>query len=71
MIRLLKNYDMMSNQLDLIPSANLKVLQPYLGELSVIVPQNAPSGAPREFSFKVYDWIEMDTIEQVFILEVN
>jgi hypothetical protein len=71
MIRLLKNYDIMSHQLELIPSTNLKVLQPYLGELSVIVPQNAQSGTPMKYSFKACDWTKKDTIEQVLSLPVN
>lgn len=68
MIRLLKNYDLNSHQTELIPSKDLKVLKPYLGELRVIIPKGAKKDEEREISFQLYDWINQDTIIQKMYL---
>lgn len=71
MIRLLKNYNLHSHQLELIPSREMKVIEPYLGELVVIVPEDAPKNKTQQISFKLYDWINQDTIIQEVFLEKN
>jgi hypothetical protein len=71
MIRLLKNYSQNKHQIELIPSKNLKVIEPYLGELRVIIPKNAVKGELEKVSFKTYDWVNRDTIVEDLYLTVN
>ena len=71
MIRLLKNYDLSSHQTELIPSADLKVVEPYLGELRVIIPKGAKKGETRKFTFQIYDWANQDTMVQEIYIDSN
>jgi hypothetical protein len=71
MIRLLKNYDLNSHQIELIPSVDLKVIKPYLGELQIVIPKDAKEGEPRKVSFQIYDWVNRDTIVQEMYLNSN
>jgi hypothetical protein len=71
MIRLLKNYDLSTNQLEFFPSENLKIIEPYLGELKVIIPKDAKENQTREVSFILYDWIKKDTVIQKIYLHSN
>ncbi|MBX2930287.1 MAG: hypothetical protein KF852_20820 [Saprospiraceae bacterium] len=71
MIRLLKNYDLNSHQMELIPSEELKVIEPYLGELTVVTHKGAKESKSREISFKIYDWVRQDTIVQKIYLNPN
>ena len=71
MIRLLRNYDLNSHQMELIESDDLKVIEPYLGELRVIVSKDAKRGDEKEISYELYDWIIQDTIVQNIRLLVN
>jgi hypothetical protein len=71
MIRLLKNYDLNSHQTELIPSKNLKVIKPYLGELTVVVPIFAKKGDYHKTSFEIYNWIDRDTVTQEISMEIE
>lgn len=71
MIRLLRNYDLHSHQMELIPSVDLKVTEPYLGELQVIIPKDAKKGELQKFTFQIYDWINRDTIVQEIHIHPN
>ena len=62
MIRILKNYDLHSHQLELIPSNGLKIIEPYLGEIKVAIPKNENDLI--KINFKMYNWLERDTITQ-------
>ena len=64
MIRLLKNFNIRSHQVELIESSELKVIEPYLGELKVVIPVNAEKDKLRIANFKTYNWITQDTISQ-------
>ncbi len=71
MIRLLKNYDLYSHQMELIPSVDLKVIEPYLGELRVVIPEDAKEGESRKLTFQIYDWVNQDTIVQEMYINPN
>lgn len=69
MIRALKNFSIGSNQLELIENSDLKLIEPNLGELRVVIPMNAEKDKPRVVNFKTYDWINQDTLNQIIILK--
>ncbi len=71
MIRLLKNYDLYSHHMELIPSVDLKVIEPYLGELRVVIPEDAKEGESRKLTFQIYDWVNQDTIVQEMYINQN
>lgn len=71
MVRLLKNYDLASNQLEFVPTKNMKVIEPYLGEFTVKIPIDTKEGSPYPISFQLYDWIKKDTITEKIILFSN
>jgi hypothetical protein len=64
MIRLLKNYNFQHHQIELIPSNNLNVIRPYLGELRVVVPKDSKKGDLQKVTFKTYNWVTRDTLVQ-------
>ena len=69
MIRILKNYDLHSHQLELIPSNGLKIIEPYLGEIKVAIPKNENDLI--KINFQMYNWLKRDTITQNFYLSRN
>lgn len=71
MLRLLKNYDSYSHNLEFIPGENVKVIEPYLGEIFVAVPENAQKGTKYKMNFKLYDWIKRDTVEEWFQFDID
>lgn len=62
MIRILKNYDLHSHQLELIPSGGMKIIEPYLGEIKVVIPKNENDLI--KINFQLYNWLKRDTITQ-------
>jgi hypothetical protein len=62
MIRILKNYDLRSHQLELIPSRRMKIVKPYLGELEVAIPKSENDLI--KINFQMYNWLERDTVTQ-------
>lgn len=68
MIRLLKNHDLGCNQLEFIPTKKLKIIEPYLGELTVIIPIGVKEDSPHPISFQLYDWVKKDTITKKMML---
>lgn len=62
MIRILKNYDLRSHQLELIPSNGMKIIEPYLGEIKVAIPKNEKDLI--KINFQLYNWLKRDTITQ-------
>lgn len=69
MIRILKNYDLRSHQLELIPSSSMKIIEPYLGEIKVAIPKNENDLI--KINFQMYNWLKRDTITQNFYLSRN
>lgn len=64
MIRILKNYDYLQNQLGFVETENLEVIKPYLGKLKVVIPENINERSTYDWNIKFYDWIKKDTIIQ-------
>jgi hypothetical protein len=62
MIRILKNYDLHSHQLELIPCSGMKIIEPYLGEIKVAIPKNEKDLI--KINFQLYNWLKRDTITQ-------
>lgn len=71
MIRLLKNYDLNSHQTEFVLSDKLKVVEPYLGELTVIIPVTAKKGSYHKTEFNLYNWIDRDTVTQGISFEIK
>lgn len=69
MIRILKNYDLRSHQLELIPSRGMKIIEPYLGEIEVAIPKN--KNEQIKINFQMYNWLDRDTITQNIYLSRN
>lgn len=62
MIRLLKNYDYLQNQLEFVETENLEVIEPYLGKLKVVIPDDINERRVYDMNVSFYDWIKKDTI---------
>lgn len=71
MVRLLRNHNLNSHQIEFIPSEELTVLKSNLGELRIIVPEKLKKGNPLEVKFMVYDWIRRDTILKKIYMNQN
>lgn len=69
MIRILKNYDFHSHELELISSSEMKTVKPYLGEIKAVIPQNERSEI--HLKFQMYNWLNRDTITQNIYLSRN
>lgn len=69
MIRILKNYDMHSHELELISSSEMKIVKPYLGEIKAVIPQNEREEI--HIKFQMYNWSSRDTITQNIYLSTN
>lgn len=71
MIRLLRNYEFRSNHLEFIPSKRMKIIEPYLGELTVQVPNNLSGNKVYETRFELFDWINRDTITERILISLK
>lgn len=71
MIRLLKNHDFLQHQLEFVETENLEVINPYLGKLKVVIPDDINDKSFYDLPIHFYDWIKKDTVIQTFGISLN
>ena len=68
MVRLLPNYSLHSHVVELVSSKNMRLVNPYFGEIQYVAEEDAIQGSRHEIQYQTYDWISRDMVENTVVL---
>lgn len=70
-VRLLNNLSINRQNYKLLDSEGMSIINPFLGTLKVYIPLEVEKGSYYPISFKIYDWLKKDTLDQEISILIN